>query len=143
MELALFGSLFLENSGIFNLHRTRDETDFTAFLHQASYPPVVVKFLHRILRDLEHLLLLIISLISISITVWKMISKATHLFDMEEVFSLKGDGHAWHGDIIIVTRAVVDICANSKCNWFGLPGRTKEGDKWKCQIVHKIKMVFK
>lgn len=49
---------------------------------------------------------------------------------MEEVFSLKGDGHARHGDIIIVTRAVVDICANSKCNWFGLPGGTKEGDKW-------------
>lgn len=44
---------------------------------------------------------------------------------MEEVFSLKGDGHAWHGDIIIVTRAVVDICANSKCNWFGLVGGEK------------------
>lgn len=45
-----------------------------------------------------------------------------HLFDMEEVFGLKGDGHAWHRDVVVVTRTVADICANSKCNWFGLPG---------------------
>lgn len=48
---------------------------------------------------------------------------------MEEVFSLKADGHAWHGDIIIMTRAVVDICANSKCNWFGLPEGTHEEEE--------------
>lgn len=44
---------------------------------------------------------------------------------MEEVFSVKGDGHARHRDIVIVTRAVVDICADSKCNWFGLLGGKK------------------
>lgn len=56
MELALFGSLLLEDTSVFNLHRTGDETDFTAFLHQASYPPVVVKFLCRIIKDtyIEH-----------------------------------------------------------------------------------------
>lgn len=48
---------------------------------------------------------------------------------MEEVFSLKADGHAWHGDVIIMTRAVVDICANSKCNWFGLPEGTHEKEE--------------
>lgn len=50
---------------------------------------------------------------------------AAHLFDMEEVFSLKGDGHAWHRDIIIMTWAVADICADSKCNWFALHRRNK------------------
>lgn len=56
MELALFGSLLLEDTSVFNLHWTGDETDFTAFLHKASYPPVVVEFLHRIIKDsyLEH-----------------------------------------------------------------------------------------
>lgn len=49
---------------------------------------------------------------------------------MEEVFSLEGNGHAWHRDIILVTGAVADICANSKCNWFGLPGGTKINDKF-------------
>lgn len=55
---------------------------------------------------------------------------------MEEVFGLKGDGHAWHGDVIVVTGTVADICANGKCNWFGLPGgrerlecQTMQGDK--------------
>ena len=50
---------------------------------------------------------------------------------MEEVFSLKGDCHAWYGDIIIMVRAVVDICANSKCNWFGLAGGRKTGGEMK------------
>ena len=49
-----------------------------------------------------------------------------YLFDMEEVFSLEGDGHAWQRDVIVVAGAVVDICANSKCNWFGLPRGTKD-----------------
>lgn len=43
------------------------------------------------------------------------------LFDVEEVFSFKGDGHARHGDAIIIGGAVVDICADSKRNWFSLP----------------------
>lgn len=58
---------------------------------------------------------------------------------MEEVFSLKGDGHAWHGDIIIVTGAVVDICANSKCNWFGLPGGTKDKIDENVRLCKKYK----
>lgn len=41
---------------------------------------------------------------------------------MEEVFGLKGDGHAWHRDVIVVTGTVADIGANSKRDWFGLPG---------------------
>lgn len=45
MELALFGSLLLEDTSVFKLHWTGDETDFTAFFHQTSYPPVIVKFL--------------------------------------------------------------------------------------------------
>lgn len=62
---------------------------------------------------------------------------------MEEVFSLKGDGHARHRDIIIVTRAVVDICTDSKCNWFGLPEQNDKkyekrlmNEKNKTQICH-------
>lgn len=51
VELALFGSLLLEDTSVFNLHWTGDETDFTAFLHQASYPPVIVEFLHGIIKD--------------------------------------------------------------------------------------------
>lgn len=39
---------------------------------------------------------------------------------MKEVFSLKGNGHAWYGDVIVMTGTVADICANRKCNWFGL-----------------------
>lgn len=66
-----------------------------------------------------------------------------HLFDMEEVLGLKGDGHAWHRYIIIVTRAVADICADSKCNWFGLAEVTKEGNKRKCQIFKKGKSLSK
>lgn len=45
VEFALFGSLLLEDSGVLQLHRTGDEADLTALLHQASYPPVVVEFL--------------------------------------------------------------------------------------------------
>lgn len=45
MELALFGPLLLEDTSVFDLHWTGDETDFTAFLHQASYPPVIIEFL--------------------------------------------------------------------------------------------------
>lgn len=50
MELALFGPLLLEDTSVFNLHRTGDETDFTAFFHQASYPPVIIEFLCRTVR---------------------------------------------------------------------------------------------
>lgn len=51
---------------------------------------------------------------------------------MEEVFCLEGDGHARDRDVIVVTGTVADICANSKCNWFGLPGG-REG--LECQPV--------
>lgn len=49
-------------------------------------------------------------------------TKHAYLFDMEEVFGLKGDGHAWDGDVLVVTGTVADIGADSKRNWFGLPG---------------------
>lgn len=45
---------------------------------------------------------------------------------MEELLSLKRDGHARYGDIVIMTGAVVDICADSKCNWFALSEGTKD-----------------
>lgn len=50
VELALLGSLLLEDSSVFKLHWTGDEPDFTAFLHQAPYPPVIVEFLHEIIH---------------------------------------------------------------------------------------------
>lgn len=50
---------------------------------------------------------------------------------MEEVFSLEGDGHARHRDVIFVTGTVADICAYSKCNWFGLPGGR---ERLECQL---------
>lgn len=50
VEFSLFGSLLLEDASVFYLHRTGNETDFTAFFHQASYPPVVVKFLCKEIR---------------------------------------------------------------------------------------------
>lgn len=50
MKLALLGSLLLEDTSVFYLHWAGDEADFTAFLHQASYPPVVIEFLYRIVR---------------------------------------------------------------------------------------------
>lgn len=133
VELALFGSLLLEDASVFKLHWTGNETDFTAFFHQASYPPVVVKFLQILLKTvvLTSIIVLCQSLSFSHRHYYEMISnfkvKEAHLFDMEEVFSLKGDSHSRHGDIIIVTRAVVDICANSKCNWFGLKRGTKVG----------------
>lgn len=56
VELALFGSLLLEDASVFKLHRTGNEANFTTFFHQASYPPVVVEFLHKIAHDsyVEH-----------------------------------------------------------------------------------------
>lgn len=51
-----------------------------------------------------------------------------HLFDVEEVLGLEGDGHALHGDVVIVTRTVADICADGKCNWFDLSG--EEMNEW-------------
>lgn len=48
VELALFGSLLLEDASVFKLDWTGDETDVAAFLHQTAYPPVVVVFLRRI-----------------------------------------------------------------------------------------------
>lgn len=69
------------------------------------------------------------------ISSWDKTQQA-HLFDMEEVFGLEGDGHARHGDVILVAGTVADICAHGKCNWFGLPGggerlarHTTRGDK--------------
>lgn len=50
----------------------------------------------------------------------------SHLFDVEEVFSVKGDGHAWHRDVVIVTRAVADICTHGECNWFDLEVKKKQ-----------------
>lgn len=46
VELALLGSLLLEDASVFDLHRAGNEADLTALLHQAAYPPVVVEFLH-------------------------------------------------------------------------------------------------
>lgn len=51
MELALFGPLLLEDTSVFDLHRTGDEPDFTAFFHQASYPPVIIEFLYGTMKD--------------------------------------------------------------------------------------------
>lgn len=129
MELALFGPLLLEDTSVFDLHRTGDEPDFTAFFHQASYPPVIIEFLYGTMKDSwvidppspEHQpagMNLQNSVISVFVTK----TKQAYLFDMEEVFGLKGDGHAWNRDVIVVTGTVADICANSKRNWFGLPG---------------------
>lgn len=59
---------------------------------------------------------------------------------MEEVFSLEGDGHARHRDVIFMTGTVADICAYSKCNWFGLPGGT---ERLECQLVRDEKCTFK
>lgn len=53
---------------------------------------------------------------------------------MEEVFGLKGDGHARHRHVIVVTGAVADIGANGKCNWFGLSGGS-ERDRLESQTV--------
>lgn len=36
-----------------------------------------------------------------------------------------------------MTRAVADICTNSKCNWFGLPEGKKQKDKYKCQDLRE------
>lgn len=125
MELALLGSLLLEESSVFELHRTGDETDLAAFLHQAPYPPVIVEFLRGRKRRLG----------VCSPRELTSPSSAAHLFDMEKVFGLEGDGHSWHGDVVIVTRAVVDVCANGKRNWFRLPGGRRERDEFKCQTT--------
>lgn len=47
VELALLGSLFLEDASVFDLDRTGNEANLAALLHQTSYPPVVVEFLQE------------------------------------------------------------------------------------------------
>lgn len=69
-----------------------------------------------------------------------METQETYFFDMEEVFSLEGDGHARHRDVIFVTGTVADICAYSKCNWFGLPGGRERARE--CQVVRDEKRTF-
>lgn len=59
---------------------------------------------------------------------------------MEEVFSLEGDGHARHRDVIVVTGTVADIRAYSKCNWFGLPGGR---ERLECHIEQDEKCTLK
>lgn len=49
----------------------------------------------------------------------------TNLFDVQELFGLEGDGHARDGHVVIVTGAVVDVCADGKRNRFGLVGGKK------------------
>lgn len=55
MELALLGSLLLEDASVFDLHRAGNEADLAALLHQAAYPPVVVEFLHGELEGNEEM----------------------------------------------------------------------------------------
>lgn len=44
-----------------------------------------------------------------------------HLFDMQEVFSLKGNSMSWDRNIVIIGRDVGVVCAYSKRNRFRLP----------------------
>lgn len=53
---------------------------------------------------------------------------------MEEVLGVEGDSHAGHRYVVVMTRAVADICSDSKCNWFSLPEGTKWKERQKCQI---------
>lgn len=49
----------------------------------------------------------------------------TDLFDVQELFGLEGDGHAGDGHVVVMTGAVVDVCADGKRNRFGLAGGRK------------------
>lgn len=139
VELALLGSLFQEDASVFNLYRTGNEADFAALLHQTSYPPVVVELLQGEVKRQ--------SLMNTVRTISYCTHTGTHrhtgadLFDVQELFSLEGDGHARNGDVVIVTGAVVDVCADGKRNRFGL---AREKKRQKCLkntvaiISHKI-----
>ena len=43
-----------------------------------------------------------------------------HLFDVQEVLGLKGDGHSLNRHLIPWRWVVADICPHSKCHWLGL-----------------------
>lgn len=62
------------------------------------------------------------------------VSGATHLFDVKKVFSLKGDSHAGHGDVIVLRGDVADVSADGKCDWFSLGMRaTQVGNQAECK----------
>lgn len=48
VKFSLFRTLLLVDADAFDLQRTWDETDVTPFFHQATNPPVVIKFLSLI-----------------------------------------------------------------------------------------------
>lgn len=47
------------------------------------------------------------------------------LFDMQEVFGLKGDGLAGHGDVVVVSWCVGEVATNSERHRFVLRTRDK------------------
>lgn len=46
--------------------------------------------------------------------------RSLHLFDVQEVLGLEGDGHSLHRHLIPRRRVVADIGPNSKCHRLGL-----------------------
>lgn len=53
-----------------------------------------------------------------------------HLFYVEEILGIKGDGGSWYWNILIQCATVTDIGPYSKCHWFSLEG---ENTSWVTQ----------
>lgn len=47
----------------------------------------------------------------------------SYLFDVEEVFGFKGNGHALHRDVVAGAGVVADIRPHGEGHWFGLQQR--------------------
>jgi hypothetical protein len=52
-----------------------------------------------------------------------------YFFNMQKIFCLKWDGHAWYRNIIFMGCTIADICANCKCNRFCLKGKKGENNQ--------------
>lgn len=47
----------------------------------------------------------------------------SYLFDVQEVFGFKGNGHALHWDVVAGAGVVAHIRPHGECHWFGLQRR--------------------
>lgn len=119
-EAVLSHPLLLQLTGVLQLDRTGDEAHLAALLHQTPDPPVVVVLLRvrgRAGSRTAHL------------RAPSPVFTPSYLFDVQEVFGFKGNGHALHRDVVAGAGVVADIRPHGECHWFGLQQRQVRSEK--------------